>query len=110
VEFRATSPSGALARSPRYYWPVGVAFPSPGAFTAVFIDPRGSSSWVEVDVAANQPVAGVEVSIAGGAWTSLALTPWRSWAAPLSVPAGSVVEFRARNSAGASMSSQSYPW
>jgi predicted phosphodiesterase len=115
VEFLARSTSGETSQSGTYTWPPGATTsPTPttstSSFSASFRNARGNEWWVEVDVTGNQPIAGVDVRVAGGTWNALAKQSWGSWAKSVHVPPGSVVEFRATSSTGATAVSSGVTW
>lgn len=110
VEVRATGQGGVSVISGRLYWPYAEPFPPPGPFTVKFIHPRGSSTWVEVDVAANAVVTGAQASIGGGAWQALTQTAWGSWAAPLTVPVGATVQVRVTGADTSTIVSPAWGW
>ena len=79
-------------------------------FSATFTDPRGNDWWVEANVSANQTLAGVDARDDGGAWIALNRTNWGSWARSFYVQPGSIIEFRARSTTGATAISVRYSW
>lgn len=120
VQFRATSNTGATADSGCYLWtarsPVACSGGSPppppsGSFAATFRNVRGNEWWVESDVSASGgTLAGVDARVNGGAFVALSHTGWGSWAKSIHAPSGSVVEFRARATDGASVMSARFAW
>ena len=84
------------------------ATPAP-TYAATFTNARGNAWWVETDVSGAN-LAGVDARVNGGAWVALSKTSWGSWAKGLSAPAGSTVQFRARDAAGSSALSPTYAW
>jgi hypothetical protein len=111
VEFRARSASGERSYSGGYLWPhAGAVPPEAAAFQVNFVKPRGSSSWVETDVAANEPVRAAFARVNGGPWQELPRTVWRSYAASIPAPSGSIVEFRADSADGDLVQSVRYAW
>lgn len=80
------------------------------SFSATFANPRGNDWWVETEVSANQTLAGVDARDDGGAWIALNRTSWGSWAQGFFVQSGSIIEFRARNTTGAIVTSGRYSW
>lgn len=122
VELRATAAGGAQGTTVPYRWPDGVPMdapppttsppttpPSTGAF-ATFGSPRGNNWWVEVDVTATVPLAGVDVRVDGGAWRALLRTSWGPWVGGVHMPNGSNVGFRAVSTTGSEALSPSYVW
>lgn len=79
------------------------------AFDAKFSDVGGNNWWVEVDVDANQAVAGVDARVNGGTWVPLTKQSWGDWARSFSAPDGSI-QFRARSTGGATDYSSTYAW
>lgn len=116
VDFAARGQEGARVQSGLFVWPaaepVDPGPPGGGApgFVARFAAPRGNAWWVEVEVEANAPLAGVEAVGDDGVWRSLAPTGWGSFAASYFVPDGSFVRFRARSEAGQVAQSGLYLW
>lgn len=82
---------------------------TPGTFSASFT-PKGNEWWVETSVSSNAEIAGVSVSLNGGAPVALTATSWGTWAKSIHAPAGSAVEFRARDAAGHAVVSHRYAW
>lgn len=110
VEFRARASSGASTVSAAYRWPEAVPYENDApTFTATFSAVRGNDWWVETNVAASSPLAGVDAR-AGGAWVMLEPMSWGSWATSMRVASGSRVEFRARSADGQAITSASYAW
>ncbi|MEA3166746.1 MAG: hypothetical protein QOJ26_1620 [Thermoplasmata archaeon] len=84
--------------------------PPPG-FDATFTNVKGNEWWVQANVAANQPLAGVDARVGcGPTWTPLTLQDWGGWAASFHVTAGSKVDLRARSTGGAQDVSGGYVW
>ncbi len=118
VEFRARASSGESKLSGTYKWPSGEPTNAPpgggsggtSPFSASFEKVRGNIWWVETEVSSNRALAGLDARVNGGAWFTLSKTSWGSWAKGTSVPAGSSVEFRARATDGASVTSAKYAW
>jgi PKD repeat protein len=114
VTFRATAADGRTAASAPVAW-LGQASSSSTtsapSFTAGFTPKAvGNDWWVEVRVAANQPVAKVEAKVGSGAWTQLPLQDWGSYAKSVHAPNGSPVTFRATSSSGAVATSAPVTW
>ncbi len=83
----------------------------PAAFTASFAVAAGSNEWwQEVKVTSSATPAKVEFSANGGAWQSMSLKSWGSWATSVNVVKGTPIVFRATDSAGQTASSTSQPW
>lgn len=106
VEFLATATTGETAQSSSYTWPPGSA----STFTASFANVRGNTWWVEADVTANQPFAGVDARVNNGAWIPLEKKDYGSWAKSINAPTGSKVEFLARSTSGETAISGAYTW
>ncbi len=106
VEFRATSQDGDQDTSETFTW-----LSDGSSFSASF-EPRaqGNDWWVEVLVSANKPVAGVDGQVNGGTWTALDKTDWGTWAKSIHAPDGSSVQFRAHDTDGNTVTSQTYTW
>jgi hypothetical protein len=79
----------------------GTAPPPADGFDARFSPRPGNAWWVEVFVEADRPLAGVDARANGGAWVALEKRSWGAWAKSFHVPDGSIVEFRARATDGA---------
>lgn len=79
-------------------------------FTAAFTKVRGTASWVETNVDANLPLAGIDARVNAGAWIALTKQSWGSWAKSIPVPSGANVEFRARAATGETSQSAVYAW
>ena len=84
--------------------------PPTGDFTATFTPTSGNEWWVQVKVSASQSLAGVDARVNGGAWQPLTLRSWGDWAASVHAPQGSVVQFQARSTSGATALSGCYRW
>lgn len=118
VQFRATSAEGETTYSGRYVWPSGGAADGgagggsgSGGFAASFENVRGNTWWVEADVrATGGTLQGVDARVNDGAWTALQRTDWGSHAKGMAAPDGSIVELRARSTAGDVVRSQPYRW
>ena len=117
VEFRARSTSGESEISGGYVWPSGEPATGDGGdgggdgtFTATFDAKGGNEWWVQVGVDANQDLRGVDARANGGSWHALTLRDWGDWAGSFHVPDGSIVEFRATSTSGATITSQGYVW
>lgn len=83
------------------------------AFSVEFTRVRGNNYWVETNVTPvdnDGAVTSVDARINAGSWQNLPPTTWGSYAKGLEVATGSVVEFRARNAAGALSLSEGYRW
>lgn len=109
VQFRALG-DGFSTESCWFTHPAGVEQCPSGDFDARFSDPGGNEWWVEVDVEANEPLAGVDARIDGGPWRALQLKSWGDWAASYHAPEGSIVQFRARSTGGAEDVSPCWRW
>ena len=83
---------------------------SPEEFDATFTSVKGNAWWVQTSVrATGGSLAKVDVSINEGAWRPLTDRGW-GWAASYSAPEGSLVQFRATSSGGATDLSDCYRW
>lgn len=78
-------------------------------FTASFEPTAANEWWVQVKVSASSPLAGVDARVNAGSWKPLTLKSY-GWAASMSAPAGSIVQFQARDSSGGSAVSGCYQW
>ena len=117
VRFRAQDSSGAWHESCWFTHPAGAPKcgtppppPPPDGFDATFHKPSGNEWWVQVYVDANEPLAGVDARVDGGAWRALELKSWGAWARSIHAPEGSIVEFRARSADGDTDLSGKYRW
>ena len=116
VTFRATSTGGETVTSGAFRWPGGEpadggsAPPPPSSdFAAEFHGVGGNEWWVQASVRTDRSLAGVDSRVNGGAWRALADKGW-GWADSFHVPDGSIVEFRARATDGATATSGGYRW
>lgn len=105
VDLRADYGGSSVSAS--YLWPAATPV---STFSASFSNVKGNAWWVQADVSANAPIAGVSASVNGGAWTPLAKQSWGSWAASIPAPAGSSVQLEAVSTGGATAFSQRYAW
>lgn len=125
VQLRATSTTGATALSSCYQWiPASgqdasqIACgstppppPPPSGFDATFTGVKGNDWWVQANVAANQPLDGVDVRVnCAPSWKPLTKQSWGGWTASFNIPAGSKVDFAARSTSGAADASGGYTW
>jgi hypothetical protein len=122
VQLRATSTTGATDLSSCRQWipppntdaqivPCNdLPPPPPPGFDATFSGVKGNEWWVQANVAANQPLAGVDARVNCGTWVPLTLQSWGGWAKSFHVPNGAKVDFRARSTGGASDLSGGYIW
>ncbi len=115
VQFQAVAGDGSTALSDCYRWTDTsltecTGGSSGGGFDVSFLNVRGNEWWVETDVQSDTTVVAVDVSIDGGAWTSLESTDWGSWATSVHVPAGSDVVFRGYAPDGSVSDSNHYTW
>ncbi|MCA1810850.1 MAG: hypothetical protein LC623_02430 [Halobacteriales archaeon] len=122
VQLRATSSTGATDLSSCRQWipppntdativQCGSAPPPPPpGFDATFSGVKGNEWWVQANVAANQPLAGVDARVNCGTWVPLTLQSWGGWAKSFHVPNGAKVDFRARSTGGATDLSGGYIW
>lgn len=104
VVFRATDGFGQKATSPTIKWMAD-------GFSAQF-SPKSQTNvwWVEVGVTGTSPINSVDARLNGGAWTTLPATSWGTYAKSLHAAKGTVVEFRATSTSGASVISAAYTW
>lgn len=126
VQFRATTPSGATL-SDCYQWipqantdatkVACTGSPPPPTFAATFTLVTGNEWWEQTQVtpSAGATVASVDVRIhttSWSAWSPLKLQSWgaREWAGSYHAPQGSVVDFRATSTTGATADSVCYGW
>lgn len=125
VEFRAWDAAHFASVSLPFRWmndglskgsttpitPSPSATPTPAPFTATFQPSANSNEWwVEVNVTANQPLAGVDAGVNGGEWRPLDKKSWGNWAKSFYVAQGSKVVFRATSTSGDQATSQEYTW
>lgn len=83
------------------------------AFVVNFTQVRGNNWWVETNAAPidnDGAIASVDARVNAGDWVNLPRTSWGSYAKGFFVATGSIVEFRARNAAGAVYLSGGYSW
>ena len=84
---------------------------SSSGFAATFTVPSSVNEWwVEVKVASNEGVSGVDARVNNGTWTPLSKQSWGNWAKSFYVAPGSQVTFRATTTSGAQALSQSFQW
>jgi heme/copper-type cytochrome/quinol oxidase subunit 2 len=108
VIFQATRSDGAQHTSQPFIWLAG---DGTSEFEASFTPKaQGNDWWIEVDVEANQALAGVDARIDSGTWKALEKKSWGSWAKSLHAPDGSEVQFRATSTGGTSVTSETYIW
>lgn len=111
VQFRATGTAGGTDTSGCYEWTDAEPVPCDDDFRAEFAPASGSNEWwVEVYVSGSNPIAGVDARIDDGPWRALSQTDQGSWARSLHAPDGSLVQFRATGSGGATQQSACYRW
>lgn len=84
--------------------------PNPAPFSATFTPTGSNAWWVQVKVSSSSSPSAVEARVNGGPWQSLTLRSWGDWAASISAPAGSIVQFIARDANGAFVTSGCYQW
>jgi hypothetical protein len=84
--------------------------PPPSGFDATFSTNGGNEWWVAVRVDANQPLAGVDARVNGGAWRALTKQSWGEWAASFNVPSGRGNHFQDSATIGATDASGNYLW
>jgi hypothetical protein len=83
----------------------------PQAFDATFTGVRGNEWWQQANVAAaGGTLAKVEVRLGEGAWQPLAKQSWGGWAASYRAPDGTILQFRATSTTGATDLSACYRW
>jgi VCBS repeat protein len=118
VQLRATSTTGQTDLSECYAW-----IPQPDRdamkascgsttqpFDADFTGVKGNEWWVQVNVAANEKLSGVDARVNCGSWVALDFYSWGGWAKSFHVPNGAKVDFRARSQTGATDVSGGYVW
>lgn len=80
-------------------------------FDAVFTGVRGNEWWIQANVAATGgTLSKVDVRLAGGAWQPLTKQSWGAWAASYRAVQGTLVQFRATATTGATDLSDCYVW
>jgi hypothetical protein len=80
-------------------------------FDATFTGVRGNEWWIQANVAATGgTLAKVDVRLNGGEWKPLAKQSWGGWAASYRAVQGTVVQFRATSTTGATDLSDCYRW
>ena len=77
-------------------------------FTATFTPTASNAWWVQVKVDSSATLTGVDARVDGGAWKPLTLRSY-GWAASMSAPEGSTVQFQAKSASG-SLLSGCYRW
>jgi hypothetical protein len=124
VKFRALWSGGDMVESCWFTHPAGVEQcsdttttttpPPPSGFTPGFTLVTGNEWWVQTQVTPNSghTTASVDVRLNGGSWQPLKLQSWgvREYAASYHIVDGTVVQFRATDTAGASGLSGCYHW
>ncbi|MEA3198878.1 MAG: hypothetical protein QOE90_306 [Thermoplasmata archaeon] len=84
--------------------------PSGGNFTATF-GPKGNEWWVETSASASgHTIASVSASLNGGAPVDLPKDSWGTWAKSIHAPSGTVLQFTATDTTGATAVSGCYLW
>ncbi len=81
------------------------------AFKATFA-PHGNVNewWIDVRVDGSNPVSSVSARVDGGAWTALRATSWGTWATSTYAPQGSMVDFKATDAHGQTVTSETFQW
>ncbi|HEX2066824.1 MAG TPA: VCBS repeat-containing protein [Candidatus Thermoplasmatota archaeon] len=80
-------------------------------FDATFTGVRGNEWWIQVNVAAaGGTLAKVDVRLNGGDWKPLAKQSWGGYAASYRAVDGTIVQFRATSTTGATDLSDCYRW
>ncbi len=112
VQFRAVSTNGESDLSGCYEWTDAASVECGGSEFSADFDPASGSNewWVEVHVDGTEEITQVDARINGASWKGLPETDWGSWARSLHAPEGSVVQFRATGSSGATDLSGCYRW
>jgi hypothetical protein len=118
VQLRAIRGDGLAQTSACYQWipPSGqdastTSCGSPPSFSAAFGAVKGNQWWVQTNVAANRPLAGVDARVnCAGSWIPLTLQSWGGWAKSFHVDNGAKIDFRARSTDGAVVTSGGYVW
>ncbi|MEA3189541.1 MAG: hypothetical protein QOD77_123 [Thermoplasmata archaeon] len=81
------------------------------SFDATFTGVRGNEWWIQANVAAaGGTLSKVDVRLNGGAWQPLTKQSWGGWAASYHAVQGTVVQFRATSTTGATDLSDCYQW
>lgn len=101
VKFRAKWAGGDQALSCAFTHPAGAEQCATAPFNASFTAVQGNTSWVQATVTANRALAGVDARVNGGTWQAMTQQPGGAWGKAMSVPAGKVVQLRARSTDGA---------
>lgn len=83
---------------------------APSTFSATFTKGGANNWWVEVKVAANQPIATVTASVNGGSPVALPATTWGTYAKSFYVANGSTIVFTAVATDGARAQSAAFAW
>lgn len=116
VMFRASWSGGAQQLSCWFTHPAGAeqCGAAPSAFQPTFTLVTGNEWWVQAQVTPNagHTTATADVRLNGGAWQPLKLQSWgvRAYAASYHIVDGTVVQFRATDTAGASGLSECFHW
>lgn len=98
------------------YPAVGAAPPPPpppaGPFAATFTIKNPNAWWQEVTVQPDTPrtITQVQIRVPGQDWQPMTKSSWGAWTASESTPAGTPVEFLARDAAGYESQSQPFTW
>ena len=114
VMFRASWSGGAQQLSCWFTHPDGVEQCGASGFQPTFTLVTGNEWWVQTQVTPNSghTTATVDVRLNGGSWMPLKLQSWgvRAYAASYHIVDGTVVQFRATDTTGASGLSECYHW
>lgn len=86
--------------------------PSGDSFAATFRIKSPNAWWQEVYIEPDAPrtISHVDVRVNGGNWQPMSKSSWGAWTSSYNSPGGSQVEFRARDSGGATSQSQPFTW
>ncbi len=108
-------PFSALWAQPPLPYAGTVAPPPPppaGDFAATFTIKSPNQYWQEVNVQPDTPrtVTAVQMRFNGGAWMDMSKSSWGAWTASQSAPAGTKVEFLARDSGNYQSQSLPFTW
>lgn len=110
VQFLATSSTGQQNRSQEFTWLDTGTCAEPAPFSATFTPKSvGNDWWVAAAVTASETLTKVEARLDGGAWIELSKTQW-DWAKSIHAVDGTVIEFRATGTSGATATSGPTVW
>jgi|GEM_PF-3274286 len=86
--------------------------PPAGTFGATFTIKAPNEWWQELYVQPDTPrtITSAEVQVNDGGWDPMTKSSWGAWTSSYHTVAGSKVEFRATDSAGATSTSEAFTW